>query len=323
MSNSIDVLENYNINTKDIQKLKDIGISTIQGLYMTSRKTLLTIKGFTEKKIKSIFNEANKIEVYGLFQKATTFMKDRNKNIFKLSTNSKNLDYILKGGIESGSLTELLGEKDSGKTDFVHILSTASQKNYLKNKIIFIDLDNTFNQKKIADFSKALNLNKKKVLDNITLLNGVEFFEEFMTKLEISEKIQTGEYCLIIIESFISIFQKLFEAKSMISPLENILNIKMDIESKLGQALLKLKNIALLFNIVVLITRRINDNKDDSNDLCVLDPNTEIILGNECVTRFKFKKIKYGKIKCLVLNIPLLPEGDCKFIINEKGIIDC
>ena len=101
MSNSIDVLENYNINTKDIQKLKDIGISTIQGLYMTSRKTLLTIKGFTEKKIKSIFNEANKIEVYGLFQKATTFMKDRNKNIFKLSTNSKNLDYILKGGNSS------------------------------------------------------------------------------------------------------------------------------------------------------------------------------------------------------------------------------
>ena len=145
-----------------------------------------------------------------------------------------------------------------------------------------------------------------------------------MAKLdEISEKMQTGEYCLIIIESFISIFQKLFEAKSMISPLENIPNFKMDIESKLGQALLKLKNIALLFNTVVLITRRINDNKDDSNDLCVLDPNIEIILGNECVTRFKFKKIKYGKINCLVLNSPLLPEGDCKFIINEKGIIDC
>lgn len=324
MSNSIDALENYHINQKDIQKLKDIGINTIQGLYMTSRKTLLTIKGFTEKKIKSIFNEANKIEVYGLFQKATTFMKDRNENIFKLSTNSKNLDYILKGGIESGSITELLGEKDSGKTDFVHILSAASQKNNSKSKIIFIDLDNTFNQKKITNFSKALNLNKKKVLDNITLLNGVEFFEEFMTKLdEISEKMKTGEYCLIIIKSFISIFQKLFEGKSMISPLENIPNIKMDIESKLGQALLKLKNIAFLFNTVVLITRRINDNKDDSNDLCVLDPNIDIILGNECVTRFKFKKIKHGKIKCIILNSPILPEGDCKFIINEKGIIDC
>ena len=32
------------------------------------------IKGFTEKKIKNIFNKANKIEVYGLFLNVSAFM---------------------------------------------------------------------------------------------------------------------------------------------------------------------------------------------------------------------------------------------------------
>ena len=50
MSNSIEVLKKYNISDKDIEKLKLIGITTIQSLYMTSRKNLLKIKGFTEKK---------------------------------------------------------------------------------------------------------------------------------------------------------------------------------------------------------------------------------------------------------------------------------
>ena len=331
MSNPIGTLEKYNISQKDIQKLKDIGINTIQGLYMTSRKSLLSIKGFTEKKIKSIFNEANKIETYGLFQKATSFMNERNNKIFKISTNSHNLDQILNGGIESGSITELIGEKSIGKTDLVHLISVVTQKNFPKNKILFIDFDNTFNPKKITDFSKTLNLNKKKVLENITLINNIEFFEEFMVKLdEISEKMQKREYCLIIIESLISIFQKLLEEKNKVCSQENKFNMKMDIESKLGQVLIKLKNLALLFNVAVLITRRINDkdnvelnNINDLNDLCIYDPNIDIILGNECITRFKFKRIKNGKIKCFVLNSPVLPEKYCKFIINEKGIFDC
>ena len=329
MSNSLDKLGNYNINQKDIQKLKDIGINSIQGLYMTRRKNLLNIKGFNEKKIKNIFNEANKIEEYGLFQKGSTFMNDRNNNIFKISTTSKNIDNILGGGIESGSLTELIGEKNVCKTDFVHILSVSAQKKAQGNKIIYIDFDNTFNFKKIAGFAKTLNINKKKALENINIINNIEDYEHFMQKLnEISEKMQKGEYSLIIIESLINVFQKIFEEKMMINNSQiNQIDAKIDIESKLSQVLLKLKNIAFLFNIAVVITRRIRNKDEDeienNNNLFKFDPNIDIILGNECITRFKFKKIKNGKIKCIILNSPILPENNCKFIINSKGIIDC
>ena len=332
MSNSLDKLENYNINQKDIQKLKDIGINTIQELYMTSRKNLLGIKGFTEKKIKNIFNEANKIEVYSLFQKGSDFMNDRNNSIFKISTSSNNLDNMLGGGIESSSVTEIIGEKNTNKTDLVQILSVNAIKNNSNMKIIYIDFDNTFKPAKIVEFAKILKINKKKVLDNIRLINDIEYYQQLIEKLdEISTTIHKGEYSLLIIESLIFLFENYYiEKKKIFSPNNNEFVLKLEIESKLGQVLLKLKKISLLFNIAVVVTRRIKNNKDnedlDSNndyDLLQFDSNIEIILGNECQTRLKLKKTKNGKIKCFILNSPMLPENDCKFIINEKGIIDC
>ena len=329
MSNSLDKLETYNINPKDIQKIKDIGIKSIQQLYMTPRKNLLNIKGFTEKKVNNIFEAANKIEVYGLFQRGSAYMNERNSNIFKISTSSTNFDNMLNGGIESSSLTELIGEQNTCKTDFLHILTINSLKINKNNKIIYIDFDDTFNKKRIIEFAKSLKVNRKKALENIDLINDNVNLEQLIPKLnEISEKMHKGEYSLLIIESLISIFQNYYKEKISFNTVVNELELKIDIESKLGQVLLKLKNIALLFNIVVVITRRINNDKNnDENendfDLVKHDPNIDIILGNECNTRIKFKKIKNGRIKCLLLNSPILPENDCQFIINEKGIIDC
>ena len=327
MSNSLDKLENYNINQKDIQKIKDIGIKSIQQLYMTRRKNLLSIKGFTEKKVKNIFEAANKIEVYGLFQKGSSFMNERNNNIFKISTSSINLDNMLKGGIESSSLTEILGENNTCKTDFLHILTINSQKINKNNKIIYIDFDNTFNKKRITEFAKSLNVNKKKILENIDLYNDIRNFEQLIQTLnEISDIMHKEEYSLIIIDSLISIFQNYYKEKISFNTPVNELELKIDIESRLGQVLLKLKNIAMLFNIVVVITRRIIKNSEENVndfDLVKYDPNIDIILGNECNTRIKLKRIKNGNIKCLLLNSPMLPENDCQFIINEKGIIDC
>ena len=329
MSNPLDELEKYNINAKDIQKIKDIGINSIQGLYMARRKNLLNIKGYTEKKVNNIFDAANKIEVYRLFQKGSDFLNERNNNIFKISTSSIKLDNMLNGGIESSSITEIVGEKNTCKTDFLHILAVSTYKSNNNTKIIYIDFDGTFNKKRINEFSKALNVNKKKALENIVLINNIINYEQLMQKLnEISEKMHKGEYSLIIIESLISIFQNYYKENISMNSQINEIELKIDIQSRLGQILLKLKNIALLFNIVVVITRRINNDKisDESIkdfDLIKYDPNIDIILGNECNTRIKFKKIKNGKIKCLILNSPVLPENECKFIINENGITGC
>jgi len=327
MSKPIESLKNFNITDKDIEKLKLLGINTIQSLHMTSRKSLLNIKGFTEKKVSNIFNEANKVEVFSLFQKGSDLMNQRYNNIRRISTGSRNLDNIIGGGFESNSITELIGEKNVNITDFIHILTVNAKKQNSNNKIIFFDLENNFNKEKIISLAKEMNINRKNCLGNIILINEVDTFDDLMSKLnEISENNQCSECSLLIIDSLITIFQKLFK-ETLIhkSQINNELGNKYDIESKLGKILTILKRISILYNMAIIITRIINDdeNMNAQNDLIKSDPNIEIILNYECKTRLKFKKLKNDKIKCIVLNSPMISEQDCKFIITEKGIIDC
>ena len=327
MSKPIESLKNFNITDKDIEKLKLLGINTIQSLHMTSRKSLLNIKGFTEKKVSNIFNEANKIEVFSLFQKGSDLMNQRYNNIRRISTGSRNLDNIIGGGFESNSITELIGEKNVNITDFIHILTVNAKKQNPNNKIIFFDLENNFNKEKIISLAKEMNINRKNCLGNIILINEVDTFDDLMSKLnEISENNQCSECSLLIIDSLITIFQKLFK-ETLIhkSQINKELGNKYDIESKLGKILTILKRISILYNMAIIITRIINDdeNMNAQNDLIKSDPNIEIILNYECKTRLKFKKLKNDKIKCIVLNSPMISEQDCKFIITEKGIIDC
>ena len=327
MSKPIESLKNFNITDKDIEKLKLLGINTIQSLHMTSRKSLLNIKGFTEKKVSNIFNEANKIEVFSLFQKGSDLMNQRYNNIRRISTGSRNLDNIIGGGFESNSITELIGEKNVIITDFIHILTVNAKKQNPNNKIIFFDLENNFNKEKIISLAKEMNINRKNCLGNIILINEVDTFDDLMRKLnEISENNQCSECSLLIIDSLITIFQKLFK-ETLIhkSQINNELGNKYDIESKLGKILTILKRISILYNMAIIITRIINDdeNMNAQNDLIKSDPNIEIILNYECKTRLKFKKLKNDKIKCIVLNSPMISKQDCKFIITEKGIIDC
>ena len=327
MSKPIESLKNFNITDKDIEKLKLLGINTIQSLHMTSRKSLLNIKGFTEKKVSNIFNGANKIEVFSLFQKGSDLVNQRYNNIRRISTGSRNLDNIIGGGFESNSITELIGEKNANITDFIHILTVNAKKQNSNNKIIFFDLENNFNKEKIISLAKEMNINRKNCLGNIILINEVDTFDDLMSKLnEISENNQCSECSLLIIDSLITIFQKLFK-ETLIhkSQINNELGNKYDIESKLGKILTILKRISILYNMAIIITRIINDdeNMNAQNDLIKSDPNIEIILNYECKTRLKFKKLKNDKIKCIVLNSPMISEQDCKFIITEKGIIDC
>jgi len=334
MSNPLDILESYNISQKDIQKLKDIGINTIKELYMTNRKSLLSIKGFNENKIKKIFNEANKIEVYGLFEKGSTFMNARNSIIFHIPTSSKKLDEILGGGIESSSITEIIGETSTKKTDFIHILCANAIKFNPKKKIIFIDFDKTFNLKKIIEYGKVLSINKKKD-DNILVINDIKDYGDLIKTLaRINQECHNEQISLIIIESLVSVFESYFKGKEkeiFNNSSNNEFEFRYDIESKLGNVLMKLKNISFLYNVPIVITRKIfgsAENKDPmtlerSFDICSLMPNFEIIFGSQFQIRLKLKRIKNGKLKCFVMGSPYLPEKDCKFIINEKGILDC
>jgi len=60
------------------------------------------------------------------FTTATEYNKQR-AEIIHLTTGSKELDKLLAGGIETGSITELFGEFRTGKTQICHTLCVTCQ----------------------------------------------------------------------------------------------------------------------------------------------------------------------------------------------------
>ena len=72
------------------------------------RKKLCDVKGISEQKADKIQLEAMKLVPTG-FTTATEMHLKRSQ-IIQVTTGSKELDKLLNGGIETGSITELFGE---------------------------------------------------------------------------------------------------------------------------------------------------------------------------------------------------------------------
>jgi DNA repair protein RAD51 len=76
------------------------------------KKNLLVVKGISEAKADKIMAEGQKLIPTG-FTTATE-MHLRRSNLIQITTGSKELDKLLNGGVETGSITELFGEFRTG-----------------------------------------------------------------------------------------------------------------------------------------------------------------------------------------------------------------
>ncbi len=108
-----------------MKKLSDAGYHTIESVAYAPKKALILIKGISEVKADKIQNEAAKLVPMG-FTTATEFHQRRSE-IIQLTTGSKELDKLLGGGMETGSITEMFGEFRTGKTQLCHTLAVTCQ----------------------------------------------------------------------------------------------------------------------------------------------------------------------------------------------------
>lgn len=61
------------------------------------------------------------------FITAKATMEINSKSAFKITTGSSDLDSIIGGGVESGFITEIFGESNTGKTQLSETLSVTCQ----------------------------------------------------------------------------------------------------------------------------------------------------------------------------------------------------
>lgn len=107
------LLQGGALSALDKKKLIEAGFNTVESVAYATLKSLMAIKGISEAKAQKMMTEAAKLIPLG-FTTAAEYHKQR-AEIIHLTTGSKELDKLLGGGIETGSITEMFGEFRTGK----------------------------------------------------------------------------------------------------------------------------------------------------------------------------------------------------------------
>ena len=88
-----------------------------------------------------------------------------------MRTGCKGLDDLLKGGIETGSITELYGEFRTGKTQLCHTLCVTCQMPIKDGggagMAMYIDCEGTFRPERLIPIAERFGLDEQQVLDNV------------------------------------------------------------------------------------------------------------------------------------------------------------
>lgn len=96
---------------------------------------------------------------------------ENKKDVILIGTGSRDLDCLLGGGIETGSLTEVFGEFRTGKTQLCHTLCVTCQlpldQGGAEGKALYIDTEGTFRPQKLIAIAERFQLNAEEVLDNV------------------------------------------------------------------------------------------------------------------------------------------------------------
>lgn len=84
------------------------------------------------------------------------------KDLITLTTGSNALDELLKGGFETGSITEIFGEFRTGKTQLCHQLCVTCQlpvdRGGGEGKALFIDTEGTFRPQRLVAIAERYGL---------------------------------------------------------------------------------------------------------------------------------------------------------------------
>ena len=134
-----------------MEVLVKAGFHTVESVVYTPRRALEAIKGLSEAEVSKCLEAAGKLVELG-FTTAKEYAIQRSA-MLKLTTGSQELDKILGGGMETGSMTELFGEFRTGKTQLCHTLAVTCQlpmdQGGGEGKALYIDTEGTFRPERL------------------------------------------------------------------------------------------------------------------------------------------------------------------------------
>ncbi|CAI5701076.1 hypothetical protein KXD40_008592 [Peronospora effusa] len=311
----VNILEQAGINTTDVNKLKEAGMHTVDAVAMATKKQLVGIKGISEVKAEKMLKAARELVNMG-FTTATDVMESR-KDLITLSTGSNAVDELLKGGIETGSITELFGEFRTGKTQLCHQLCVTCQlpvdRGGGEGKALYIDTEGTFRPQRLQAIAERYGLDGDSVLDNVAFARAYNSEHQMQLLIQASAMMAESRFALVIVDSATALFRTDYSGRGELAARQQ----------ELAKFLRALTKMADEFGVAVVITNQMTANPDSG--MFAKDPLQPIggnIMAHASCTRLRLKKGRGENRVMKVVDSPILPESDAIYSITEQGIQD-
>lgn len=301
------------VGEKIAEKLREVSYTDPMVIAVTSPSELASIADIGEGQATKIINSVRQMLEIG-YETADKIL-ERRKSVAKISTNSKSLDNLLGGGVETQAITEAYGAYGSGKTQVGFQLAVSAQlpkdKSGLDGNVLWIDSEHTFRPERIIHIAKSLKLDPEKALKRIFTARAFNAEHQILLVEKAPEMVEKNNIRLIVVDSLTSHFRADFVGRGELAGRQQ----------KLNRHLHQLQRLADAFNLAVYITNQV------MADPAMLfgDPTRPVgghVLGHMSTYRIYLRRGKEGTRIARLVDSPGLPEGEAVFKITENGISD-
>ena len=308
-------LENHGISRQDTQKLAAGGFCTVQSVAHATIKKLCEVKGISDTKAQKLREIAYKL-VPSTFVTAAEELQQREQMIM-LSTGSKELDKLLEGGIETGSLTELYGEFRTGKTQLCHTLCVTAQlpldQGGGEGKAMYIDTEGTFRPQRLVAIAERYGVSSEMVLENVVYARAHNSEQQCDLLKQACALMSEDRFSLLIVDSATALYRTDYMGRGELS----------ERQMQLAQFLRQLTRMSAEFGIAVVLTNQVVANPDGmSFAKDATKPIGGNIIAHASHTRLQLKKARGENRVCKVIDSPSIGESEASFSVGAAGVDD-
>jgi DNA repair protein RadA len=296
-----------------VKKLLKAGFTTVQAVAVTPAREIADLAGMGSDTAVKVCRLA-RMHIDPGFVPAIEVLEMR-KHMIKCTTGSEELDRILGGGIETGAITELIGEFGSGKTQICFTLAVTAQQliteGGFEGNVCVIDTEGTFMPERIMQVAEERGLDATKTLEGILIARAYNSEHQIILINSLPELVEKSGIKLVIMDSMIGHFRGEYIGRGTLA----------ERQQKLGSCLSKLLRVAEAFNVSVVLTNQVMSTPDTMYG----DPNKPTgghVMAHACTHRVFLRKGRKNTRLARVIDSPSLPEEKIRFAITAAGVVD-
>ncbi len=295
-------------------KLRKAGFYSLKDIAYASAHELAEVLG-SEDRALAIIRSAQRLIGGGKMFMTAKEVYERRQKIAYISTGVKALDALLEGGIETGAITEFIGEFGAGKTQICHQLAVMVQlpkeSGGLGAKALYVDAEGTFRPERIAQIAQHRGVDPESVLSNVIYARAYNSDHQMLIVDEAKKLIEKENVKLLVVDSLISHFRSEYPGRENLAARQQ----------KLNRHISQLLRLASLYDIAIVVTNQVLAAPDVffGNPLRPAGGN---IMAHGCTYRIWLRKGKEGKRIARIIDSPKHAEKEAAFQIAEEGVID-